>query len=259
MDLNFLAEPEAWISLVTLTVLEVVLGIDNIIFISILAGKLPREQQDRGRLVGLSFALITRILLLCSIFWLTKLTGELLRFHGRAFSGRDLVLILGGLFLIGKSVHEIHNSMEGEEEDGIARKPAGFVSVIIQIVLIDIVFSLDSVITAVGLASQIAIMIAAVVIAMILMMVASGAISTFVNSRPTIKMLALAFLLLIGVVLVADGFGHHVEKGYVYFAMAFSFVVEMLNLKMRAKRKAKRLAAAGAAPKPEPARDPSLT
>ena len=192
-----------------------------------------------------------------SIFWLTKLTGELLRFHGRGFSGRDLVLILGGVFLIGKSVHEIHNSMEGEEEDGAREKAyrRDLPGVIIQIALIDIVFSLDSVITAVGLASQIAIMIAAVVIAMILMMVASGAISTFVNSRPTIKMLALAFLLLIGVVLVADGFGRHVEKGYVYFAMAFSFLVEMLNLKMRAKRKAKRLAAEEAAA--GAAKDPS--
>jgi predicted tellurium resistance membrane protein TerC len=239
MDLQLLSEPQTWISLVTLTVLEIVLGIDNIIFISILAGRLPADQQPRARTMGLGFALITRILLLCSIVWLTKLTSTLFRAFGQDISGKDLVLLLGGLFLIWKSVHEIHGNMEGEEEhhDAGKKKAVSFVGVIVQIVLIDIVFSLDSVITAVGMAQHIQVMIAAVILAMCVMLVASGSISNFVNRHPTIKMLALSFLLLIGVVLVADGFHQHVSKGYIYFAMAFSFIVEMLNLRMRGKRK----------------------
>ena len=238
MDFHFLSEPQTWMSLITLTVLEIVLGIDNIIFISILAGRLPAGQQPRARLLGLAFALITRILLLCSIFWLTKLTGDLFHFLGRGFSGKDLVLFTGGLFLIWKSVHEIHANVEGEEHESKASSAQiSFVGVIVQIVLIDIVFSLDSVITAVGMAQQIAVMIAAVVLAMIVMMIASGAISNFVNQHPTIKMLALAFLLLIGFVLVADAWGQHVNKGYIYFAMAFSFGVELLNLRRRSRKK----------------------
>jgi predicted tellurium resistance membrane protein TerC len=236
--MHWLTEPHIWISLLTLTVLEIVLGIDNIIFISILAGRLPEHQQGKARTVGLSLALITRILLLCSIYWLTKLTRELFSLSGQGFSGKDLVLLFGGLFLIWKSVHEIHGSMEGGGTDPKRRNVAGFGSVIIQIVVIDIVFSLDSVITAVGLAKEIGVMIAAVTLAMIVMLVASGPISAFVNRHPTIKMLALSFLLLVGVMLVAEGFGQHINRGYVYFAMAFSFVVEMLNMKVRPKARA---------------------
>jgi predicted tellurium resistance membrane protein TerC len=233
-----LTDPQVWISLLTLTVLEIVLGIDNIIFISILAGKLPPDQQPRARTTGLLLALITRVLLLCSIFWLTRLTTELFKVFGHGFSGKDLVMVGGGLFLLWKSVHEIHGNLEGEDHEksssGGAR--ATMTSVIAQIVVIDIVFSLDSVITAVGLAQHIGVMIAAVIIAMGVMLVAAGAISRFVNEHPTIKMLALSFLLLVGVVLIGDGFGQHIEKGYIYFAMAFSFGVEMLNLKMRSKK-----------------------
>ena len=232
----WLTDPQIWISFVTLTVLEIVLGIDNIIFISILAGKLPPEQQGRARTLGLMLALVTRILLLCSIFWLTKLTGELFAVFGHGFSGKDLVMLGGGLFLIWKSVHEIHGNLEGEEHGGAGERRLEFAAVIAQIVVVDIVFSLDSVITAVGLVKQIGVMIAAVVMAMIVMLLASKAIGDFVNKHPTIKMLALSFLLLVGVVLIADGCGQHIEKGYIYFAMAFSFLVEMLNIKMRGKR-----------------------
>jgi len=234
-----LDDPQVWFSLLTLTVLEIVLGIDNIIFISILAGKLPPEQQQRARTVGLMLALITRVLLLLSIFWLTRLTAELFRVFGHSFSGKDLVMVAGGLFLLWKSVHEIHGSLEGEDhEKSGGSKTATMTSVISQIVVIDIVFSLDSVITAVGLAQHIGVMITAVILAMAVMLVAAGSISRFVNEHPTIKMLALSFLLLVGVVLIGDGFGQHIEKGYIYFAMAFSFGVEMLNLKMQAKRAA---------------------
>lgn len=236
MNWNWLADPQIWISLVTLTVLEIVLGIDNIIFISILAGKLPQDQQSKARTIGLMLALVTRVLLLCSIFWLTRLTSELFAVFGHGFSGKDLVMVAGGVFLLWKSVHEIHGNLEGEEHEGSAKTGATLASVIAQIVVIDIVFSLDSVITAVGLVKQIGVMIAAVVLAMVVMLMASGAISAFVNKHPTIKMLALSFLLLVGVILIADGFGQHVEKGYIYFAMAFSFAVEMLNIKMRARR-----------------------
>lgn len=234
----WLTDPNVWISLVTLTALEIVLGIDNIIFISILAGKLPAAQQVKARTLGLTLALITRVLLLCSIFWLTRLTDDLFAVMGRGFSGKDLVMIAGGLFLLWKSVHEIHGNLEGDEHEGTGRVAATMASVIAQIVVIDIVFSLDSVITAVGLAQHIGVMIAAVVLAMVVMMVAAGGISAFVNRHPTIKMLALSFLLMVGVVLIADGLGQHIEKGYIYFAMAFSFAVEMLNIKMRARRTA---------------------
>jgi predicted tellurium resistance membrane protein TerC len=232
----WITDPHLWISLLTLTVLEIVLGIDNIIFISILAGKLPPGQQGRARSVGLLLALVTRVLLLCSIFWLTRLTSELFAVFGHGFSGKDLVMVSGGIFLLWKSVHEIHGNLEGEEPESAAKGGATMTSVIAQIVVIDIVFSLDSVITAVGLVKEIGVMIAAVVLAMMVMLAASGAISAFVNKHPTIKMLALSFLLLVGVILIADGFGQHVEKGYIYFAMAFSFGVEMLNIKMRARR-----------------------
>jgi predicted tellurium resistance membrane protein TerC len=234
--MNWISDPQIWISLVTLTVLEIVLGIDNIIFISILAGKLPQAQQKKARTLGLLLALITRVLLLCSIFWLTRLTSELFVFIGHGFSGKDLVMVAGGIFLLWKSVHEIHGNLEGAEHENSAKGGATLGSVIAQIVVIDIVFSLDSVITAVGLVKQIGVMIAAVVLAMVVMLLAAGSISAFVNKHPTIKMLALSFLLLVGVILIADGFGQHVEKGYIYFAMAFSFAVEMLNIKMRAKR-----------------------
>ena len=234
--MQWITDPNIWISLVTLTVLEIVLGIDNIIFISILAGKLPPAQQPQARTLGLMLALITRVLLLCSIFWLTRLTSELFAVFGHGFSGKDLVMVAGGIFLLWKSVHEIHGNLEGEEHGDSPRGGVTLSSVIAQIVVIDIVFSLDSVITAVGLVKQIGVMIAAVVLAMVVMLMAAASISAFVNKHPTIKMLALSFLLLVGVILIADGFGQHVEKGYIYFAMAFSFAVEMLNIKMRAKR-----------------------
>jgi predicted tellurium resistance membrane protein TerC len=244
MLLQLLSDPNTWISLLTLTILEIVLGVDNIIFISILSGKLPQSEQKRARTIGLMLALITRVLLLCSIFWLTKLTAPLFTFLGRDISGKGLVLLAGGLFLLWKSVHEIHGSLEGEdhsesdEKSGEGRPRISVASVIAQIIVIDIVFSLDSVITAVGLVQNVYIMIAAVILAMIVMLIFAGAISDFVNRHPTIKMLALSFLLLVGVVLVADGLGHHIEKGYIYFAMSFSFAVEMLNLKLRKKKKA---------------------
>ena len=232
----WLTDPQIWISFLTLTVLEIVLGIDNIIFISILAGKLPAEQQGKARTVGLMLALVTRVLLLCSIFWLTKLTAELFAVFGHGFSGKDLVMLAGGLFLIWKSVHEIHGNLEGEDHARSGGRELKFATVIAQIVVIDIVFSLDSVITAVGLVKEIGVMIAAVVVAMMVMLAASGAIGAFVQKHPTIKMLALSFLLLVGVVLIGDGCGQHIEKGYIYFAMAFSFAVEMLNIRMRNKR-----------------------
>jgi predicted tellurium resistance membrane protein TerC len=234
---------QIWTGLLTLTVLEIVLGIDNIIFISILAGKLPRGEQGRARTLGLVFALLTRVLLLCTLFWLIGLTKPFFTLFAHDFSGKDLVLIAGGLFLIAKSTHEIHGSLEGEEGENNVRTPGSLVSTVVQIMLLDIVFSLDSVITAVGMVQNIGVMIAAVVLAMIVMLLCSGAISDFVNRHPTIKMLALSFLLLIGVVLVADGFGQHIPKGYIYFAMAFSVGVEMLNIRARGRRK-----------KPEPVR-----
>ena len=236
MNWTWISDPHIWISLATLTILEIVLGIDNIIFISILAGKLPPAQQGKARTLGLMLALVTRVLLLCSIFWLTRLTSELFAVFGHGFSGKDLVMVAGGIFLLWKSVHEIHGNLEGEEHENAAKGVVTLTSVIAQIVVIDIVFSLDSVITAVGLVKEIGVMIAAVVLAMVVMLMAAGSISAFVNKHPTIKMLALSFLLLVGVILIADGFGQHVEKGYIYFAMAFSFGVEILNIKMRTKR-----------------------
>jgi predicted tellurium resistance membrane protein TerC len=224
---------EALIALLTLTTLEIVLGIDNIIFISILAGRLPPEQRDRARIVGLAAAMFMRIALLLSINWIANLTDALFTVADHDFSGRDLILLGGGLFLIYKATSEIHHKLEGEEGHGTARAVSSFSSVILQIMLLDIVFSLDSVITAVGMADDIEIMVAAVVIAVGVMLAASGPLSTFVQNHPTVKMLALSFLLLIGTSLVAEGWHFHVPKGYIYFAMGFSVFVEMLNLRLR--------------------------
>lgn len=233
--MDWITDPQAWLALVTLTAMEIVLGIDNIIFISILAGRLPEKEQPRARFLGLLVALVSRVLLLLSLTWVMKLTNPLFSVFGNEISGRDLILIVGGLFLLGKSTHEIHNKLEGETESARGARSASFAFVIIQIFVLDIVFSLDSVITAIGMASQVSIMVLAVIIAVIFMMIFSGAISNFVNRHPTVKMLALSFLLLIGVTLIADGFGTHIPKGYIYFAMAFSVFVEMLNLRMRGK------------------------
>ena len=224
---------DALIGLLTLTALEIVLGVDNVIFISILAGKLPAEEQARARTVGLALAMITRILLLLSLAWIATLTGELFSVFGFGISGRDLILLGGGLFLVAKATYEIHEKLEGESGHSETRVGPSFTAVIIQILLLDIVFSLDSVITAVGMVDQIPIMIAAVVIAVVIMLFAAGAISNFVNQHPTIKMLALAFLILIGVNLLAEGLHQHIPKGYTYFAMAFSVFVELLNLRLR--------------------------
>jgi predicted tellurium resistance membrane protein TerC len=237
--MEWITSPEGWIALVTLTLLEIVLGIDNIVFISILADKLPAEQRKKARQTGLSLALITRILLLCGLAWMAKLTKPLFTIGffslHHSVSGRDIILIAGGLFLLAKSTHEIHGKLEGEDGEVTRKLPPKFVSVIIQILLLDIVFSLDSVITAVGMARQLGVMIAAVILAMIFMLVFGGYISRFIEKHPTLKMLALSFLLMIGFVLVAEGFHKEIPKGYVYFAMAFSIGVEMLNLKLRAK------------------------
>jgi predicted tellurium resistance membrane protein TerC len=237
----WLTSPETWIALLTLTVLEIVLGIDNIIFISILAGKLPAGQQRRARRVGLGLAMLMRIALLMSLAWIIRLTQPLFTILGQEISGRDLILIGGGLFLIAKSTHEIHEKLEGEEHGGEKRVAHTFTGVITQILLLDIVFSLDSVITAVGMARQLSVMIAAVVVAVVVMMFSADAISDFVHRHPTVKMLALSFLLLIGVSLLAEGFDQHVSKGYIYFAMGFSVFVEMLNLRLRARAKPLRL------------------
>ncbi|HKV32896.1 MAG TPA: TerC family protein [Pyrinomonadaceae bacterium] len=231
--MELLSDPQAWIAFATLTVLELVLGIDNIVFISILAGKLPAGQQAKARYIGLALALLMRVILLFSLAWVIGLTAPLFSVIGEEVSGRDLVLFLGGLFLIAKSTHEIHGSLEGEEGHAGAKVFSSFVSVIIQIMLLDIVFSLDSVITAVGMVSDLRIMIAAVVIAILFMMAFSGIIGRFVSKHPTIKMLALAFLILIGVTLIAESLEQHIPRGYIYFAMAFSVFVEMLNLRLR--------------------------
>jgi predicted tellurium resistance membrane protein TerC len=231
--MEWLTDPQIWIALVTLTALEVVLGIDNVIFISILAGKLEGEEQERARQWGLVMAMGTRILLLLSLAWLIRLTQPLFEVFNHPVSGRDIILIVGGLFLLGKSTVEIHDKLEGEEGHASVGVKRTFARVVIQIMLLDIVFSLDSVITAVGMANQLGVMIAAVVIAVGVMMVASRPISHFVNERPTLKILALSFLLLIGVSLVAEGLAFHIPKGYIYFAMGFSFFVEMLNQRMR--------------------------
>ena len=243
--MEWLSDPEIWISLITLTILEIVLGIDNIVFISIMASKLPEEKQKKARQVGLALAMITRVLLLLSLTWIMTLTAPLFSIgdwfgiddpewrQKLTISGRDLILLIGGLFLIYKSTAEIHDKLEGEDHTAVARGVVTFSGVIIQILILDVVFSLDSVITAVGMADHIGVMIAAVVIAVAVMMVSAGAISNFVNKHPTVKMLALSFLLLIGVSLLAEAFEQHIPKGYVYFAMAFSVLVEMLNLKMK--------------------------
>jgi predicted tellurium resistance membrane protein TerC len=235
--MEWLTDPQALIALLTLTVLEIVLGVDNIIFISILSGKLPKDQQKKARLLGLSLAMITRILLLFSISLIIKLTEPLFTVLSLGISGRDLILILGGLFLLAKSTHEIHDKLEGTEEEQTKRKVSSFTSTIIQILLLDIVFSLDSVITAVGMANHLGVMITAVVIAVIFMMFFANSISGFVENHPTIKILALSFLLLIGFSLIVEGMHQHISKGYIYFAMAFSVFVEILNLKMRKKSK----------------------
>ncbi len=231
--MDWLTNPEIWIALATLTVLEVVLGIDNIIFISIITNKLPEHQQRTGRLVGLGAAMIMRILLLLSISWIIRLENPLFELSGHEFSGRDLILIGGGLFLLAKATFEIHERLEGEEGHRGEPRHVSFTSAIIQIMLLDIVFSLDSVITAVGMTEFVGVMIAAVVIAVLVMMFASGPISEFVNQHPTVKILALSFLLLIGMTLVAEGGGFHIPKGYIYFAMGFSIFVEFLNLRLR--------------------------
>jgi predicted tellurium resistance membrane protein TerC len=230
--MDWITDPQAWIALLTLTALEIVLGIDNIVFISILAEKLPKEQEAKGRSVGLLGAMLTRILLLLSLNWLTRLTNPLFSVFSHEVSGRDLILMAGGLFLLAKSTVEIHQKLEGKEGHRSARVGASFASVILQIMLLDIIFSLDSVITAVGMANELVIMVTAVVIAVLIMLVASGPISRFVNEHPTIKILALSFLLLIGVSLVAEGLAFTIPKGYIYFAMGFSVFVEMLNLQV---------------------------
>ena len=234
--MSWITSPEHWIALLTLTALEIVLGIDNIIFIAILSAKLPAAVQNRARLIGLSIAMVTRVLLLLSITWIMRLTKPLFSLLDRDFSGRDLILIAGGLFLLAKSTLEIHDKLEGEEhEHKTARGASKFAAVVFQIVVLDIVFSLDSVITAIGLSNHLMIMITAVVIAVIFMMAFSKSISDFVDKHPTIRMLALSFLLLIGISLVGEGLSFHIPKGYIYFAMAFSVGVEMLNLRIRGK------------------------
>ena len=232
--MDWMADPQVWVALATLTALEIVLGIDNIIFIAILSMKLPTHQQDRARIVGLAIAMITRVALLFSLTWMMRLTNPLFGVLGKDFSGRDLILIGGGLFLLAKSTLEIHEKLEGEHEERKASlKKATFGLVIIQFVLLDIVFSLDSVITAIGLSEQLWVMVTAVVVAVIFMMAFAKSISTFVDRHPTIRMLALSFLILIGVSLVGEGLHFHIPKGYIYFAMAFSVLVEMLNLRIR--------------------------
>ena len=233
--MDLLTDPQSWLALGTLLALEIVLGVDNVVFISILAGKLPADQRKRARTMGLALALITRILLLLSLAWMIRLTAPLFEVFGRPFSGRDLILIVGGLFLIAKSTHEMHGKLEGEDGEPSTREYPSFWSVIVQILLLDIVFSLDSVITAVGMVDRIEIMVTAVILALVVMLVAAGTISGFVDRHPTVKMLALAFLLLIGTTLIIEGFGQHIQKGYIYFAMAFSLFVEILNLRVRKK------------------------
>ena len=233
--MEWMTNPETWIALATLTFLEIVLGVDNIIFISILSGKLPPPQQPKARRVGLLGAMITRVLLLFSLAWIVKLTTPLFTAIGHPISGRDLILIGGGLFLLGKSTVEIHERLEGEEGHASSRVASTFASVIVQIMLLDIVFSLDSVITAVGMVDELWVMVAAVIISVAIMMVAAEPISSFVHRHPTVKMLALSFLLLIGLSLLLEGFGQHIPKGYVYFAMGFSVFVEMINLRVRSR------------------------
>lgn len=242
MDFSWINSPAGWVALLTLTLLEIVLGIDNVIFISILSGKLPVEQRAKARQLGLTLALVTRILLLLSIAWIARLTTPLFELplawlgmgaEQRGISGRDIILITGGLFLLAKSVHEIHHKLEGHEDPAQAGVAASFTAIIAQILVLDVVFSLDSVITAIGMADNVTVMILAVMIAIGFMLAFAGPISNFVEKHPTVKMLALSFLLLIGMTLVAEGFEQHIPKGYIYFAMAFAVMVEMLNLRLR--------------------------
>jgi predicted tellurium resistance membrane protein TerC len=239
--LDLLWQSEAWIALGTLTAMEIVLGIDNVVFLTIVAGRLPPSQQPAARRLGLGFALVTRLALLFAITWVMGLTRELFSIFGRGVSGRDLILLAGGLFLIGKATFEIHDKLEVKHDADPTRGPTGqaaFWAVIVQIGILDIVFSLDSVITAVGMAEHVAIMVAAMLIAVAVMLAFAGSIGRFVERHPTLKMLALSFLILIGVMLVAEGLGRHIDKGYIYFAMAFSLGVELLNLRMRRKSRA---------------------
>jgi predicted tellurium resistance membrane protein TerC len=236
---DLLLNPEIWVAFLTLLALEIVLGIDNVVFISILVDKLPEERQALARRLGLGLALVMRVLLLLSLSWVIGLTAPLFTVLGQEISGRDLILILGGLFLLGKSTFEIHENLEGEEGHSSARVKATFGSVLVQIVLLDMVFSLDSVITAVGMVDEVSVMIAAVTIAILVMLVSAEAVSGFVNRHPTVKMLALSFLLLIGFALLLEGFDQHVPKGYIYFAMGFSVFVEFLNLRVRRRREAR--------------------
>jgi len=231
--MGWIADPQAWIALATLTGLEIVLGIDNIVFISILVSKLPEHKQPKARTLGLALAMVMRVILLFCLTWIMRLTKPLVTLLGNEISGRDMILIAGGLFLLAKSTLEIHGKLEGAEGRASERVPYSYAGVLIQIILLDTVFSLDSVITAIGMANQLFIMIAAVVIAVIFMMLASGSISRFVDRHPTIKVLALSFLLLIGIALIGDGLDLHIPKGYIYFAMAFSVFVEMINLRIR--------------------------
>lgn len=233
--MEILSQPEVWIALATLTALEIVLGIDNIIFISILVGNLPEQQRQRARILGLSLAMVSRLLLLFTLTFIMGLTKPLFTLFSFEFSGRDLILIFGGLFLLAKSTHEIHSSLEVSEHEKQSARASSFMKVLIQIAIIDIVFSLDSVITAVGLVKQIPVMVAAIVISVVVMMIAAKPLGEFVDDHPTIKMLALSFLILVGVALFAEGVGFHIPKGYIYFAMAFSVGVEMINIKLRSK------------------------
>jgi predicted tellurium resistance membrane protein TerC len=240
--MELLTDPQAWIALATLTALEIVLGVDNIIFISILVGRLPEHQRQRARIIGLGLAMGTRIALLISLAWIMTLTDPLFSVLGKDVSGRDIILIGGGLFLLWKSVHEIHGALEGADDEGPeVRAFASFGATLVQIAIIDIVFSLDSVITAVGMVDEVPIMVIAIVIAVLIMMFAAKSIGDFVDRHPTIKMLALSFLIMVGMALIAEGFEFHVPKGYIYFAMAFSVAVEMLNLKMRKRQEPVRL------------------
>ncbi|MGC5014840.1 TerC family protein [Streptosporangium sp. DT93] len=233
--MDWVTNPEIWIGFFTLVALEIVLGIDNIIFISILVSRLPPEQRDKARRLGLLVALLSRLALLVALAWVVRLTEPFFEVFGHGISGRDLILIVGGLFLLAKSVHEMHGSLEGDSGHAGGRMATSYASVIIQIMILDVVFSLDSVITAVGMVDELGVMVAAVIVAVLVMLFASGPISRFVDQHPSIKMLALSFLVLIGVVLIAEGFEQHIPKGYIYFAMAFSLLVELLNIRMRRK------------------------
>jgi len=234
--MDWIFDPQAWIALATLTALEIILGIDNIIFISVLSGRLHGRQRAQSRTTGLLLAMLTRILLLISLAWLSSLTTTLFTVLDHPVSARDLILFVGGLFLLGKATFEIHHNLEGADDTGKQRSAATFFSVIVQIMLLDVIFSLDSVITAIGMAEHLAVMITAIVVAVFVMIAAAGPISDFVEDHPTVKMLAMSFLLLVGMSLVAEGFGQHISKGYLYFAMGFSVFVEMLNLRVRSRR-----------------------